>query len=232
MQSVMFLGCFDQKLSKKNLGGGGSARYIYIYIYLCVCTKLSDSGKNSNISVSGYVFHHQPTKLFCSGSAICVNDKLDHFPGNDLTTCQKEFETICIAIKLNRNKNILCCCVYRHPNTNQDKFLQFLDSFMQKMANGKKDFYIMGDFNFDLLNYANDNDIFKFLNSFVENGLLPLIHQPTRITESTGTVTDNIFCNNFDHETISGNLPMKILDHLPHIAIVKNQLNVIKQLSL
>ena len=105
---------------------------------------------------------------------------------------------------------MLCCCVYRHPDTDQDKFLQYLDSFMQKMTKKKKDLYIMGDFNFDLLNYANDIDTFKFLNSFVENGLLPLIHQPTRITESSGTVIDNIFCNNFDHETISGNLLIKI----------------------
>ena len=52
------------------------------------------------------------------------------------------------------------------------------------MAKENKDLYIMEDFNFDLLNYANDT--FKFLNSFVENGLLPLIHQPTRATESPG----------------------------------------------
>ena len=61
---------------------------------------------------------------------------------------------------------------------------------------------------------------FKFLNSFVESGLLALIHQLTRITESSGTVIDNIFCNNFDHETISGNLLTKISDHLPQFAIV------------
>ena len=135
------------------------------------------------------MFHHQPTKSFCGGSAIYVNDKLDHFPRSDLSTCQKEFGTIHIEIKRNRNKNILCCCVYRHPNSGQDKFLQYLDSSMQKMA--KENLYIMGDFNFDLLNYAKYNYTFKFLNSFVENGLLPMIHQPTRITESSGTVIDN-----------------------------------------
>ena len=32
----------------------------------------------------------------------------------------------------------------------------------------------------------------------------------------------NIFCNNFDHETISGNLLIKSSDHLPQFAIVKN----------
>ena len=61
------------------------------------------------------------------------------------------------------------------------------------------------------------------MNSFVENGLLPLIHQSTRVTESLGTVIDNIFCNNFDHETVSGNLLIKISDHLPQFPIVKKQ---------
>ena len=112
-------------------------------------TKLSDSSKNSDISMPGYVFRHQPTKSFCGGSAIYVNDELDHFPTNDLSTCQKEFETICIC---KRNRNIICCCVYKNPNTDQNKFLQYLDSSIQKMAKEKKGLYIMGDFNFDLLN--------------------------------------------------------------------------------
>ena len=88
------------------------------------------------------------------------------------------------------------------------------------MSKEKKDLYVMGDFNVDLLNYANDNDTFKLFNSFVENGLLPQIHQPTGVTESSATVIDNIFCNNFDHETISGNLLIKISDHLPQLARV------------
>ena len=93
-------------------------------------TKLSYSSKNSDISIP---------KSFCGGSVIYVNDKLDHFPRNDLSTCQKEFGNICIEIKRNSNRNIICCCVYRHPNTDQDKFLQYLDSSIQKVANKKKD---------------------------------------------------------------------------------------------
>ena len=50
----------------------------------------------------------------------------------------------------------MCCCVYRHRNTDQDKFLQYLDSSIQKVAKENKDLHIMGDFNFDLLNYANE----------------------------------------------------------------------------
>ena len=73
----------------------------------------------------------------------------------------------------------------------------------------------MGDFNFDLLNYATDNNTFDFLNTIVESGFLSLIHQPVRITE---TFIDNIFSNNFEHETLIGNLLIKISDYLPQFS--------------
>ena len=86
----------------------------------------------------------------------------------------------------------------------------------------------MGDFNFDLLNYATDNNTFDILNTIVESGLLPLIHQPARITETTGTRIDNIFSNNFEHETLSGNLLIKISDHLPQFSMIKRSADIDK----
>ena len=86
----------------------------------------------------------------------------------------------------------------------------------------------MGDFIFDLLNYATDNNTFDFLNTIVESGFLPLIHQPTRIPETRGTFIDNIFSNNFEHETLSGNLVIKISDHLPQFAVVKRSIDISK----
>ena len=61
--------------------------------------KLSDSSKINDLSLSGYTLHHQPTKSFCGGAAIYVNNKLDNFLRNDLSICQKEFETICTETK-------------------------------------------------------------------------------------------------------------------------------------
>ena len=79
----------------------------------------------------------------------------------------------------------------------------------------------MGDFNFDLLNFETDTGNADFLNSIVRFGFLPLIHQPTRITDRSATIIDNIFANNFEHESISGNLFLKISDHLPQFSIIK-----------
>ena len=93
----------------------------------------------------------------------------------------------------------------------------------------------MGDFNFDLLNYETDTGTAGFVNSIVQFGFLPLIHQPTRITGRSATIIDNIFANNFEHESIidnifannfehesiSGNLLLKISDHLPQFSTIK-----------
>ena len=52
--------------------------------------------------------------------------------------------------------------------------------------------------------------------------LLPYILQPTRITERSATLIDDIFANTYAMNAISGNLVSKISDHLPQFLIVDN----------
>ena len=102
----------------------------------------------------------------------------------------------------------------------QTKFIQYLDLVASKVAKEKKLIYLMGDFNFDLLQYDTDNNSYDFLNSIVENGMLLFIHQPTRLIDSSATLIDNIFSNNIEDESISGNLFIKLSDHLPQFLII------------
>lgn len=48
----------------------------------------------------------------------------------------------------------------------------------------------------------------------------PHILQPTRITEHSATLIDNIYFNSIEHNTISGNLLYDISDHLPNFLII------------
>ena len=50
----------------------------------------------------------------------------------------------------------------------------------------------MGDYNLNLLLCNNDNRIDVFLNMLMSFSLLPLITKPTRITEVSSTLIDNI----------------------------------------
>ena len=55
----------------------------------------------------------------------------------------------------------------------------------------------------------------------ISNSLLPYIHQPTRVTENSGTVIDNIFSNITDHKTLSGNITTLIADHFAQFLMIK-----------
>ena len=135
--------------------------------------------------------------------ALYVNEKLDHFCRNDLGLSKKNlFETIWVEIKQKKSKNILCCFAYRHSDTDMDEFKDHLEKVFQKISKENKLIYLMGDFNFDLLNYERDTGTAFVLNSVVQFGSLPLIHQPTRITDRSATIIDNIFAKNFEHESI------------------------------
>ena len=73
----------------------------------------------------------------------------------------------------------------------------------------------MGDFNIDLLKYSIDNDVTDFVNTLFSNYCLPLITRPTRITNATTTLLDNIITNQFNKPVQSGLLYCDITDHLP-----------------
>ena len=78
----------------------------------------------------------------------------------------------------------------------------------------------MGDFNVNLLNYESHGETNEFINTMFSHHLLPHILHPTRVTDHSATVIDNIFSNNSQHETTSGNLITQISDHFPQFLIL------------
>ena len=72
---------------------------------------------STNISMSGY---HQP---FTTGSktskgvAIYARDNLNIFARDDLNCVNNCFESVWVEIEIEKSKNIVCGCLYRHPST-------------------------------------------------------------------------------------------------------------------
>ena len=78
------------------------------------------------------------------------------------------------------------------------------------------------DHNLDLLRSGTHNPMQKFLDTILGNGLLPTIKRPTRITQQSATLIDNIIISevlqqNFDSALLINN----ISDHLPIITLMK-----------
>ena len=78
----------------------------------------------------------------------------------------------------------------------------------------------MGDFNIDLLNTDTCSHTEDYINTLSSFNFLPCILQPTRITEHSATLIDNIFSNNMEHHQVSGNVIHDITDHLPNFLIL------------
>ena len=110
----------------------------------------------------------------------------------------------------------------KHPKMKPSEFIESkLTKVVDKLAKEKnKKVYIAGDFNFDLLKYSNHADTADFYDKMTANLLVPLILVPTKINTKNDTLIDNIFTNQFNSETISGNLTVNFSDgHLPSFAI-------------
>jgi hypothetical protein len=78
----------------------------------------------------------------------------------------------------------------------------------------------MGDFNLNLLNFESHAGTDEFVNSMGSYFFHPHILQPTRITDHSATLIDNIFFNSVNHHTVSGNLMYDLTDHLPNFLVI------------
>ena len=94
-----------------------------------------------------------------------------------------------------------------------DDFNNYISKCLTIINTEKKECYVSGDFNIDLLKYGTINKYAEFQNTLTSLGFLPHVLQPTRITEHSSTIIDNIYGNNFTQEILSGNILIKFADH-------------------
>ena len=115
---------------------------------------------------------------------------------------------------------MICGVIYRHPNSNSNCFMDYINRTVDIMNKEHKYCVIMGDFNLDLLKFESHSDPDNFISSLLSSHFLPHILQATRIMGHSATLIDNIFFNSFDHLLISGNIVYDLTDHLPNFLII------------
>ena len=98
----------------------------------------------------------------------------------------------------------------------------YLKKLLESISKKQKSIFLLPDFNVNFLNYNKYNPTNDVSDSLASNSFIPLILQPTRINRDSNTLTDNIFLNVVEPDTISGNLTATISDHLPQFAIISN----------
>ena len=98
----------------------------------------------------------------------------------------------------------------------------YLNMLLQKISKEKKNAFLLGDFNVDLLKYDKHAGTNEFIDSLSSYMYLPYILHPTRVTGHSQTIIDNILFNYISKEAVCGNLTSTISDHLPQVYFISS----------
>ena len=168
--------------------------------------------------------------------ALYVNKNFVAFERLDLRVQNDILEAVWIEIRNKNSKNIVCGCIYRHPRSLKvdfDHFNKYMDSTLDKLTKERKEIYICGDFNTDLLRLNEINTHMEFYSLMNSHGLLPFITQPSRVVESqTPSLIDNIFSSNISDAVQSGNIFLTLSEHFFQFASVNRGIIDVKKITM
>jgi len=171
--------------------------------------------QDHEFSISGYNKFTTPTESSAGGVSLYVLDLFPCKPRSDLNCSfymALNLEAVFVEIILPNKTNLVVGTIYRHPFMPINLFnSDFLEPLIHKLSSEKKQILPLGDFNVDLLKCDEEPDIMSFLDILGSNLILPQILLPTRVTENSKTLIDNIFSSPTDSGTISGNFCYSIL---------------------
>ena len=174
----------------------------------------------TNVEIPGYKLYKTLSSSQNGGVGLYVQQSFVSKPREDLDFTSSEFETVWVEVENKHSKNFLFCCTYRHPDSDIDILTSHFQDIFSKLSD--KAIFIMGDFNVNLLNYDSHTPTNDFINTMFSNSLLPCIHHPTRISQYSSSVIDNISSNLPTVEITSGNILTSISDHFPQFLILKH----------
>ena len=115
---------------------------------------------------------------------------------------------------------------------NINNFLSSLETSLSAISREKKQCFLIGDFNIDLLTSTPNQYVNNFTDLLTSFACTPLILNPTRITQGSATLIDNIFTNNIDNVLRTGILVNDVSDHLSVFAIVNHEKIIFHSLNV
>ena len=118
-----------------------------------------------------------------------------------------EYESIFIETQ-HYKKNSCWRNIYRIPDTNIRTSINRYDTIISKLTDTNKDLIIATDQKCDYLQFYQHKNTEDLLNIILNNGIIPTITKPTRITHTSATLIDNIY-------TRSTNKDRLYSDHAP-----------------
>ena len=175
---------------------------------------------SNRVSISGYQSYRldRPTgpktkKKRGGGLITYVSEKYASVcePLIELDRSDKNIETQWILLHRANCKNVVTCNLYRPPNGNLKKVLDYLDDCVKSLNISKLGLFLIGDWKVDYQNRQSPN--YKKLNFFgTSNGLSQFIKNTTCNTNKTTSLID-LALTNSKFVSSAGVLEHFISDH-------------------
>ena len=91
--------------------------------------------------------------------------------------------------------NLIVSVIYRPPDFSLTAFLSHFPAYIDELEKLATQYMFAGDFNINLLQY-NSSSVSNFIATIYSRSLYPIVTLPTRISDYSATVIDNILINN------------------------------------
>ena len=181
-------------------------------------TKISNANAKS-INLENYLFEHVDSLPHAGGVGIYIRKDLQYTVKSETINClncEGLFIEILNKPKMNKktvNKSLIVGVIYRQPNTSYASFKEQLCKIMQNFSRSNNTFVLISDYNIDISKQNIDNKIRNYVNETYSSGCFSLIKKPTKITSTSATTLDHIYCNSLQKISVTGILISDVSDH-------------------
>lgn len=174
---------------------------------------------DQRLSLEGYhpLLTKQRDTCIRGGVGLFINSEIDFCERSDLSVfIPHVFESLFIECKSPDRRKTIVGVIYRPntpPHANFEMFSQHLIELMEIISEESTNCIIMGDINVDFLKSSVHNPTCELIDNVHATGFLPVITKPTRVTDQSATLIDQIFTSNVLRNFTSGVIVTDVSDH-------------------
>src|SRR6218665_3180870 len=128
------------------------------------------------------------------------------------------YESTFIQVQQIRGPALVIGVIYRPPGQSLSGFNDEISILVSVLSKSKRNLILVGDFNIDLLKISTNGPTQTFMNILTAEFMAPVINCPTKITEFTATLIDNIFTNIVQDVIDPFVIVSDLSDHFPVIS--------------
>ena len=128
----------------------------------------------SNFNLNNYSFEKPPTESTAGGSMLYISNYLSYKPRSDIKIYLKiQLESTFIEIINSKKSNIVVDCAYKPLNMDVLNFDFLVNQLFDKILKEQKQYFFLGDFNINLLNYNEHQPINESPDSLGSSSIIP-----------------------------------------------------------